>query len=128
VTATTESVQLARAAADAASDKLAEDIVAFDVSDQLAIADIFLLCSAPNERQVASIVDAIEERLRGFGAKPVHREGERDQRWVLLDYLDLVVHVQHSEERAYYALERLWADCPTVPLEVNQGSAAEVGS
>jgi ribosome-associated protein len=117
VSATAESLSLARAAAAAAADKLAEDIVAFDVSEQLSIADIFLLCSAPNERQVGAIVDGVEERLRAHGAKPVHREGEGDRRWVLLDYLDLVVHVQHDEERAYYALERLWRDCPVVELD-----------
>lgn len=128
MTAIPESVALAQAAAEAAADKLAEDILAFDVSDQLSIADIFLLCSAPNERQVAGIVDGVEERLRGMGAKPVHREGERDQRWVLLDYLDLVVHVQHSEERAYYSLERLWRDCPLVPLRDDDSPVAEVGS
>ena len=127
MTATAESIGLAQAAA-AAADKLAEDILAFDVSDQLSIADIFLLCSAPNERQVDAIVDAVEERLRRLGAKPVHREGERDKRWVLLDYLDLVVHVQHNEERVYYSLERLWADCPSIPLDVDAGSTAEVGS
>ncbi|HVQ87671.1 MAG TPA: ribosome silencing factor [Actinomycetes bacterium] len=128
MTATAESIGLAQAAAAAAADKLAEDILAFDVSDQLSIADIFLLCSAPNERQVDAIVDAVEERLRRLGAKPVHREGERDKRWVLLDYLDLVVHVQHNEERVYYSLERLWADCPSIPLDVDAGSTAEVGS
>ena len=128
MTATSESIELARAAALAASDKMAEDILAFDVSDQLSIADIFLLCSAPNEPQVDAIVDAIEERLRKAGAKPVHREGERARRWVLLDYIDLVVHVQHSEERAYYALERLWRDCPIVELDDHASAAAEVGS
>ena len=128
MTATAESIELARAAASAASDKMAEDILAFDVSDQLSIADIFLLCSAPNEPQVDAIVDAIEERLRKAGAKPVHREGERARRWVLLDYIDLVVHVQHSEERAYYALERLWRDCPIVELDDHASAAAEVGS
>ena len=128
MTATAESIALARAAALAASDKMAEDILAFDVSDQLSIADIFLLCSAPNEPQVDAIVDAIEERLRKAGAKPVHREGERARRWVLLDYIDLVVHVQHSEERAYYALERLWRDCPIVELDDHASAAAEVGS
>ena len=127
MTATTESVQLARAAASAASEKMAEDILAFDVSDQLSIADIFLLCSAQNERQVDAVVDAVEEELRKYGAKPVHREGERDKRWVLLDYLDIVVHVQHSEERSYYALERLWRDCPAVDLDVDE-PAAGVGS
>jgi len=128
VTATPESVALAQAAADSAAEKMAEDILAFDVSDQLSISDIFLLCSAPNERQVAAIIDGVEERLRGMGAKPNHREGERDQRWVLLDYIDLVVHVQHSEERDYYALERLWRDCPLVALRDPESSVAEVGS
>lgn len=128
MTATPESVALAQAAADSAAEKMAEDILAFDVSDQLSISDIFLLCSAPNERQVAAIIDGVEERLRGMGAKPNHREGERDQRWVLLDYIDLVVHVQHSEERDYYALERLWRDCPLVALRDPESSVAEVGS
>ena len=128
MTAALESVELARAAAGAAADKLAESIVAFDVSEQLPIADIFLLCSAPNERQVDAIVDAIEERLRSLGAKPIHREGEREKRWVLLDFIDLVVHVQHSEERVYYSLERLWADCPQVDLSEDFGSTAGVGS
>lgn len=128
MTATVESLALTRAAAAAASDKLAEEIVAFDVSDQLSIADVFLLCSAPTERQVDAIVDAVEERLRAMGTKPTHREGERDRRWVLLDYLDLVVHVQHSEDREYYSLERLWRDCPLVDLELDEGSAAGVGS
>jgi ribosome-associated protein len=75
-----------------------------------------VLASAPNDRQVRAVVDAIEERLLQLGAKPVRREGERDGRWVLLDYFDIVVHVQHAEERTYYSLERLWKDCPTLPL------------
>lgn len=129
MTATSESVALAQLAAAAAADKLADDILAFDVSDQLAIADIFLLCSAPSDRQVRAIVDEVEDRLRLVGARAVSREGERDLRWVLLDYIDLVVHVQHSEERAYYSLERLWADCPLVELAIDDTSAAaEVGS
>jgi ribosome-associated protein len=117
--------ELTVAAALAASDKLAEDIVAFDVSEQLYITDAFLICSAPNDRQVRSIVDAVEERLRGMGAKPARREGEREGRWVLLDYLDIIVHVQHAEERVYYSLERIWKDCPTVPLpdEVHHGQS-----
>ncbi|MGN6722449.1 MAG: ribosome silencing factor [Marmoricola sp.] len=107
---------LVREAALAAADKLAEDIVAFDVSEQLAITDAFVICSASNERQVGAIVDAVEERLRAVDAKPLRREGEREGRWVLLDYYDIVVHVQHVEERAFYALERLWRDCPTIQL------------
>lgn len=111
-----ESVRLVQEAAAAASDKQAVDIIAFDVSEQLAVADAFLLCSAPNGPMVRAIVEAIEERLTANGQKPAHREGERENRWVLLDYLDVVIHVQHEEERAYYSLERLWSDCPTIPL------------
>jgi ribosome-associated protein len=108
--------ELAVAAAEAASDKLADDILAFDVGDQLVITDVFVLCSAANDRQVRAIVDEVEERLRGLGAKPVRREGEREGRWVLLDYVDVIVHVLHTEERAYYSLERIWKDCPLVEL------------
>jgi ribosome-associated protein len=116
VAATEHALSLIQAAAEAASDKLASDIVAFDVSEQLVITDAFLVCSAPNDRQVKAIVDAVEERLRHVGAKPIRREGERDGRWVLIDYADIVVHVQHEEERAFYALERLWRDCPVIEL------------
>ena len=116
MTASDRAVQLAQAAALAASDKLATDVLALDVSDQLVITDVFLLASAPNDRQVKSIVDAIEEKLLGLQAKPVRREGEREGRWVLLDFGDLVVHVQHADEREYYALERLWRDCPAIEL------------
>jgi ribosome-associated protein len=116
MTATSRAVELAVAAAEAASDKLAENILAFDVSDQLVITDIFVLCSAANDRQVKAVVDGIEHRLRELGERPVRREGEREARWVLLDYADIVVHVQRAEDRVYYALERLWKDCPAVPL------------
>ena len=116
--ASERAVELALAAAQAAADKKANDIVILDVADQLVITDAFLVASAPNERQVQAIVDAIEERLLGLPekAKPVRREGERSGRWVLLDYVDIVVHVQHSEEREFYALDRLWKDCPTIPF------------
>ncbi|HEX6513936.1 MAG TPA: ribosome silencing factor [Nocardioidaceae bacterium] len=116
MTATDRALELVRTAAQAASDKLADNIVAFDVSEQLVITDAFLLCSAPNDRQVRAVVDEIEEKLRDIGAKPVRREGEREGRWVLLDYTDIVVHVQHEEERSFYALERLWRDCPVMEL------------
>ena len=116
MTATTRAVELAELAAEAAADKLASDIIAYDVSEQLVITDVFLLCSAANDRQVRAIVNAIEEKLRKAGARPVRREGEREGRWVLLDYLDIVIHVQHAEERTYYALERLWKDCPRIQL------------
>src|SRR3954447_1789304 len=107
MTATEEALALPRVAATAASDKLGTDIIAYDVSEQLAITDVFLVVSATNERQVGAVVDGIEEKLRQYNAKPVRREGDRQRRWVLLDFLDLVVHVQHVEERTFYALERL---------------------
>jgi ribosome-associated protein len=125
VSATDHALQLATTAAQAASDKLAENILAFDVSEQLVITDVFVLCSAKNDRQVKSIVDEVEDRLRELGAKPVRREGERDGRWVLIDYGDVVVHVQHEEERQFYALERLWRDCPLVDLPESVTSGRE---
>jgi len=114
VTATEEATRLALVAANAASEKLASDIVLIDVSDRLAITDVFVLATGNNERQVEAIVDAVEAKLRDAGSKPLRREGRRDGRWVLLDYADVVVHVQHAEERAFYALERLWKDCPVI--------------
>jgi ribosome-associated protein len=128
VTATNRALEMVRTAAEAASDKLAEHIVAFDVSDQLVITDAFLLCSAQNDRQVRAVVDEIEDRLRGIGAKPVRREGERDGQWVLIDYADIVVHVQHEQARAFYALERLWRDCPLVELPQSVTSGRGPGS
>lgn len=116
MTATEHSLELARAAAEAAADKLAREVLALDVSDQLVITDVFVLASGDNDRQVRAIVDAVEERLRTMGAQPVRREGLTEARWVLLDYADIVVHVQQAEDRQYYALERLWKDCPVVEL------------
>ncbi|WP_431949344.1 ribosome silencing factor [Actinacidiphila sp. bgisy167] len=126
MTATDRSIELIQTAAQAAADKLAHDIIAYDVSDVLSITDAFLLASAPNDRQVKAIVDEVEERLqKELGVKPVRREGEREGRWVLLDYVDIVVHVQHAEERVFYALERLWKDCPE--LELHEDAAATRG-
>jgi len=116
MTATEHALTLVRTAAAAAAEKLGQQIVAFDVSDQLAITDAFVLASASNDRQVKAIVDEVEDKLREIGAKPVRREGERDGRWVLIDYGEIVVHVQHEEEREFYALERLWRDCPLIEL------------
>ena len=116
MTATDHAIELVTTAARAGGEKKGEQIVAFDVSEQLAITDAFLIISASNERQVGAIVDAVEDALREAGAKPIRREGQRDGRWVLLDYGDIVVHVQHEEERAFYALERLWRDCPAITL------------
>jgi ribosome-associated protein len=126
MTATPRAIELIQAAAAAAADKLATDIIAFDVSEQLVITDAFLVASGSNDRQVKAIVDEIEDRLRELDAKPVRREGVRDGRWALLDYADIVVHVQHSEERAFYALERLWRDCPAIDVRDAVGPVAVV--
>jgi ribosome-associated protein len=125
VTAHEQSVLLARHAARAAADKLAEDIIALDVSERLALTDVFLIASAPTERQVNAIVDGIEEELLKQDLRPVRREGRSEGRWVLLDYADIVVHVQHSEDRVFYALERLWKDCPVVDLELGDDASAK---
>ena len=117
MTATEQARETALAAAIAAADKLATDIVLIDVSDRLAITDVFVVATGNNERQVEAIVDEVEERLRQRGSKPTRREGRRDGRWVLLDYGDIVVHIQHAEERVFYALERLWKDCPFIPFD-----------
>jgi ribosome-associated protein len=116
VTATPRAIELTEIAALAAADKLAADIVAYDVSEQLAIADVFLLCSGANDRQVHAIIDEVELKLKQAGATLVRREGEQEGRWVLLDYSDLVVHVQSKDEHAFYTLERIWKDCPVIAL------------
>ena len=109
MTATPRALQLARVAALAAEDKIAQDVMAIDVSDQLALTDVFVIASAGNERQVGAIVDEIEDRLRDAGVKPIRREGAREGRWVLIDF-------QHADEREFYQLERLWKDCPEIDL------------
>jgi len=127
MTATDHAVRLVRIAALAAADKLATDQLAFDVSEQLAITDAFLLATGANDRQVRAIVEEIEDKLREIDAKPIRREGHRDGRWVLLDYGDVVIHVQHAEEREFYALERLWRDCPTIDLPAEVDGASPEG-
>lgn len=114
--ASERATELGLAAAQAAADKLASDVLLLDVSEQLVITDVFLLASAPSDRQVVAVVDNIEDTLREMGAKPLRREGEKEGRWVLLDFGEIVIHVQHQEERVFYALERLWKDCPVIPF------------
>lgn len=116
MSASPRAVELAVAAAEAAAERLATEIIALDVSEQLVITDAFVLAAAESDRQVRAVVDEIEDRLRDLGAKPVRREGLKEGRWVLLDYDEIVVHVQHAEDREFYALERLWKDCPLIEL------------
>ena len=125
--ATEEARTLALVAAQAAADKKATDVVVLDVSGQLVITDCFVIASASNERLVGAIVDNVEEKMRAAGTKPVRREGEREGRWVLLDFTDVVVHIQHSDERAFYELERLWKDCPRIEFEDRAVRAEQQG-
>lgn len=127
MTATDDAIAMAGVAAQAAADKLAENIVVIDVSGQLVITDCFVIASGSNDRQVNAIVDEVEEKMRLAGHKPARREGTREGRWVLLDYVDIVVHVQHRDERDFYALDRLWKDCPVIPVALDAPAAAEEG-
>jgi nicotinate-nucleotide adenylyltransferase len=124
VTADPEAIEMATVAARAAASKLADDVVVIDVSGQLVITDCFVIASASNERQVNAIVDEVEEKMRRAGYKPARREGTREGRWTLLDYVDIVVHIQHQDERNFYALDRLWGDCPVVPVDLSADSAS----
>ena len=123
MSASAEAIRMAEVAARAAAAKLAQDVVVIDVSAQLVITDCFVIASASNERQVNAIVDEVEEKMRLAGYKPARREGTREGRWVLLDYVDIVVHVQHTDERNFYALDRLWRDCPLVPIDLDDAEA-----
>jgi ribosome-associated protein len=118
VTATSRALDLLKVAALAADSKQAEDLVALDVSGPLPLTDIFLLATGRNERNVVSIAGEIEDKMIEAGAKPLRREGRQEGRWILLDFGDIVVHVFHEEDRMYYALERLWKDCPAIPIEL----------
>ena len=119
--ASQSAVKITQIAARAAADKLATEMVALDLSDQMVLSEIFLIVTGSNVRQVDSIADEIEEKLRLVGEKPARREGSEE--WVLLDYSDLVVHIQSSELRKYYMLDRLWNDCPTIDLEAVREAA-----
>ena len=111
-----KSIELAIAAGQAAKSKKATEVIALDVSERLVLTDMFLLATGNNERQVRAIVDAIDETLTGRGVKLLRREGFQEAHWVLLDYGSIVVHVQHEEDRQFYALERLWADAPLIEV------------
>ena len=122
MSASQEAIDMATVAARAASSKLAEDVIVIDVSGQLVITDCFVIASASNERQVNAIVDEVEEKMRLAGHKPARREGAREGRWTLLDFVDIVVHIQHQDERDFYALDRLWRDCPVIPMDLDSES------
>lgn len=115
--ASQEAIDLALVAARAASSKLATNVTIIDVSERLVITDLFVIASGDNERQVKAIVEAIEEALHHEGIRPARREGTADAHWILLDYVDFVVHVQLEEEREFYGLDRMWKDCPHIPFD-----------
>jgi ribosome-associated protein len=124
LTASARSIELTQIAASAADSKQASDLVALDVSGPLPLADIFLLASGRNERNVVAIGEEIMDRFAEQGVKILRREGLSEGRWALLDFGDIVVHVFHEEDRMYYSLERLWKDCPVVPIELASSEAS----
>lgn len=125
MTATPRAVEVLQIAARAAEATGGEDLVALDVSAPLPLVDIFLLVTGRSERNVAAIADEVEEQLLEAGVKRLRREGRGESRWVLMDFGDLVVHVFHEQERVYYGLERLWKDCPVVPITQSAPAAAD---
>lgn len=118
MTASPHALELVKVAAAAADSKGGEDLVALDVSGPLPLTDAFLLITGRNERNVVAIAGEIEDQLIERGTKPLRREGRQEGRWILLDFGDIVVHVFHEEDRMYYSLERLWRDCPVIPIEL----------
>ncbi len=126
MSASPEAVELAHGAARAAHAVKAADVVALDVTAHLPLADVFVIASGSSERQVVAIAERIEEELARVGARAARREGVRQGRWALLDFNDIIVHVMHQEDRAFYDLERLWRDCPVVdlPADEREGDAA----
>ena len=124
MTASAHALELLKVAAAAADSKAGEDLVAIDVSNPLPLADIFLIVTGRSERNVVAIAGEIEDKLIEAGYKPLRREGRAEGRWILVDFGDLVVHVFHEEDRLYYSLERLWKDCPVIPID--QASARAI--
>ena len=118
MTASPRALELVNVAAVAADSKQAEDIVALDVSGPLPLTDVFLIATGRNERNVVAIAGEIEDKMLEAGAKTLRREGRAEGRWILLDFGDIIAHVFHEEDRMYYSLERLWKDCPSIPLDV----------
>ncbi|OIH97374.1 ribosome silencing factor [Curtobacterium sp. MCBA15_001] len=125
MTASSRALELTQVAAGAADAKQAEDLVALDVTGPLQLTDVFLLATGRNERNVMAIADEVEDRMLQAGAKTLRREGRSEGRWVLIDFGDVVVHVFHEEDRQYYSLERLWSDCPTIPIQVGADATAD---
>ena len=121
--ASEESLEWARIAARAAAELKPTTIEAIDVSERLVLTEVFLVVSGSTDRQVRSLVDAVDEALLKAGVRRKRREGFDEGHWVLVDYGDLVVHVQQDEDREFYALERLWADCPSIALSVEAPQA-----
>lgn len=125
MTASDHARELLSVAARAADSKQGEDLVALDVSGPLPLTDVFLLVTGRNERNVQAIAGEIEDKLIEHGSKPLRREGRAEGRWILLDFGDIVVHVFHEEDRMYYSLERLWKDCPVIPLDLEPVAVAD---
>jgi len=121
MTISARTLEITQAAAAAVIEKIGTDLVAIDLSDQLVLSEVFLIATGQNVAQVDAIADEVERQLITIGEKPARRE--KGAEWILLDYSDLVVHIQSTELRKYYMLDRLWNDCPTIDLDAVKAAA-----
>jgi ribosome-associated protein len=122
MTISSKTREITQIAAHAIIDKIGTDLIAIDLSDQLVLSEVFLIATGQNAAQVDSIADEVERKLNAHGEKPARRE--KGAEWILLDYSDLVVHIQSTELRKYYMLDRLWNDCPIIELDAVKDAAA----
>jgi ribosome-associated protein len=122
LTASARALELTQIAAQAASDKLAENIVAIDVTDRHALNDVFLIASSRNERQTPAIADEIADKMLAAGVKLLRQEGKAAGTWIVLDFGDIQCHIMQEESRMFYEIERLWKDCPFIQLDLQDAS------
>ncbi|EPR76979.1 Iojap protein [Leifsonia rubra CMS 76R] len=128
MTASPRSLELLSVVATAADAKQATDMVALDVTGPTPYTDVFFLATGRNERNVQSIASEIEEKMIEAGVKPMRREGRAEGRWILLDFGYIVAHIFHEEDRLYYSLDRLWSDCPVIPVTIAEKAEPEADS
>ena len=121
MTISARTLEITQAAAAAVIEKIGTDLIAIDLSDQLVLSEVFLIATGQNVAQVDAIADEVERALMAIGEKPARRE--KGAEWILLDYSDLVVHIQSTELRKYYMLDRLWNDCPIIDLDAVKAAA-----
>lgn len=121
MTISPRTLEITQVAASAVIEKIGTDLIAIDLSEQMVLSEVFLIATGQNLLQVDAIADEVERQLIAIGEKPARRE--KGAEWILLDYSDLVVHIQSPQLREYYMLDRLWNDCPTIELDAVKAAA-----